>query len=124
MLLIDSLAEEQIEAAIRRGEFEQLPGQGRPLKLEDDSVVPEGLRVGFRILKNAGCLPPELLLRSEISEVESLLNQAETGDLAFGLRRRLQLLKTRLALHGREINLLEREDEYRLKLVHRLGDVE
>ena len=59
-----------------------------------DSVVPEGLRVGYRILKNAGCLPPELLLRNEISEVESLLNQAETSDLAFGLRRRMQLLKT------------------------------
>ena len=124
MLLIDSLAEERIEAAIRRGDFEQLPGSGQPLELDDDSAVPEGLRAGYRLLKNSGCLPPELLLRNEIREVESLLNHAESTELEASLYRRLQLLKTRLALHGRETGLLEREGAYRDKLLCRLADAQ
>ena len=65
MLLLDRLAEEQINAAIRRGELENLPGSGQPLTIEDDALVPESLRVAHRMLSNAGCLPPELTLRNE-----------------------------------------------------------
>ena len=70
MLLIDSLAEEKILAAVRRGEFEDLPGSGKPLALDQDISIPEELRVGYRLLRNAGCLPPELSLRREIREVD------------------------------------------------------
>ncbi len=121
MLLIDSLAEEQIQAAIRRGEFDALPGSGQPLALEQDALLPEALRVGYRVLKNAGCLPPELMLRNEISEVEALLDRVEADAEKLALCRRLQLLKTRLAMHGRELSLLERDGAYRAKMVSRLG---
>ncbi len=120
MLLIDSLAEEQIQAAIRRGDFDDLPGRGRPLELDNDELVPDALRVGYRVLKNAGCLPPELMLRNEISEVEALLDRVETDGEQLALCRRLQLLKTRLALYGRECCLLARDGAYRAKLLSRL----
>lgn len=116
MLLIDSLAEEYICAAIRRGEFDDLPGQGQPLDLVDDSSVPEALRVGRRILKNAGCLPSEVSLRGEIHALEALLNLAELASEQQTIRRRLCLLRTRLALQGHDINLLVREPVYRDKL--------
>ena len=48
------------------GEFDNLEGQGQPLKLEDDSHIPPELRMAYKILKNADCLPPELELRQEI----------------------------------------------------------
>jgi len=49
------LAERRIEEAIARGEFDDLPGAGRPLELDDlDPLVPEELRLACRILKNAG----------------------------------------------------------------------
>ena len=49
------LAERKIEEAIERGEFESLPGAGRPLDLDDlDPLLPEELRMAYRILKNAG----------------------------------------------------------------------
>ena len=121
MLLIDSLAEEQIQSAIRRGELDDLPGQGRPLDLVDDSAVPQELRVAYRLLKNAGCLPPELALRNEISEIEGLLSQVDLDAEQQSLRRRLCLLKTRLALHGRESSLLVEQGDYRAKLVQRLA---
>ena len=121
MLLIDSLAEEQIQAAIRRGEFDDIAGQGRPLELDDDSAVAEAFRVGYRLLKNAGCLPPELLLRREITEIEALLHQAQTAAEAQPLRQKLLLLRTRLALQGREANLLLVDGDYRQKLLCRLA---
>ena len=120
MLLIDNLAEENIQAAIRRGEFDDLPGQGRRLELDDETLVPEALRAGYRLLRNAGCLPPELTLRREIHEIETLLRQAEGSGEQAGLRRRLQLLQTRLALRGHESSLLERDAQYRAKIMDRL----
>ena len=93
MLLIDRLAEENILAAARRGEFEDLPGAGKPLQLDDDSAVPEELRVAYRILKNAGCLPPEQQLRNEIRQIENLLDRLDADAEEFTLRRRLLLLK-------------------------------
>jgi hypothetical protein len=58
MLLFDLIAEQRIAEAIARGELENLPGAGRPLDLGDDALIPEDLRMAFRILKNAGFVPP------------------------------------------------------------------
>ncbi len=121
MLLIDRLAEETILAALRRGEFDDLPGAGRPLSLDDDSAVPEHLRVAYRILSNAGCLPPEQQMRQEIRELEGLLQHIESSADEQRLRRRLLLLQTRLALQGRETGLLAAEGAYREKLLQRMG---
>ncbi|CDI03677.1 hypothetical protein BN873_610074 [Candidatus Competibacter denitrificans Run_A_D11] len=57
MNLLDQIAEARIQAAIDQGELRDLPGQGKPLQLDDDSAIPEELRVAYRILKNAGFLP-------------------------------------------------------------------
>lgn len=121
MLLIDTLAEEQILSAIRRGEFDDLPGEGQPLMLDDDSVIPEELRVAYRLLRNAGCLPPELTLRNEIQQLEALLDQVELGAEEQSMRRRLCFLKARLALCGHDGNLLLREHGYREKLIGKIA---
>jgi len=121
MLLLDRLAEENILAALRRGEFDDLPGSGRPLALDDDSALPEELRVAFRLLSNAGCLPPELHLQREIHELEALLQHLEDTADARRLRRRLSWMQTRLALQGRDSNPLIAEAAYREKLLRRLG---
>jgi hypothetical protein len=120
MLLIDRLAEENILAALRRGEFDDLPGSGKPLSLDDDSAVPEALRVAYRILANAGCLPPEQQLRREIRELEDLLLQLDSHAEERRLRRRLLLLQTRLALQGRESSPLVEDSAYREKLLRRM----
>jgi hypothetical protein len=119
-MLLDSIAESRIAAAICAGEFDDLAGTGSPLVLDDDSAIPETLRVAYRILKNAGYLPPEQQLRKEISQLESLLLQVECDAEADQLRSRLLLLKTRLALQGRDVNLLTQEGAYRQKLLRRM----
>lgn len=58
--MLDFIAERKIAEAIANGDFDDLPGSGKPLELDDDSLVPEELRLAYRILKNAGFVPPEI----------------------------------------------------------------
>jgi hypothetical protein len=94
--LIERLAEQHIQAAIERGELSGLPGEGRPLPHEDLSMVPEHLRAGYRLLKNAGYLPPELEALREIKDAEALLARIRDPDLRDRQLRRLRLLELRL----------------------------
>ncbi len=49
--LFQRIAEQRILEAQRKGEFDNLPGKGKPLELEDLSWVPEELRIGYHVLK-------------------------------------------------------------------------
>ena len=68
------IAERRILEAIENGEFDNLEGEGKPLDLDDDLWIPEDLRIAYRILKNAGCTPPELEARKEVVNLCSLMN--------------------------------------------------
>ena len=57
--------------------FDNLLGKGQPLRLDDDSRIAPHLRASYRILKNAGILPPEMQLRKEISELRQLLSEVQ-----------------------------------------------
>ncbi len=61
----DAIVEAKIAEAQRDGAFDGLPGAGKPLALDDDRLVPEDLRMAYRILKNAGFVPPEVEERKE-----------------------------------------------------------
>jgi len=93
VLLLGNIAERKIREAIERGEFANLPGAGKPLRLEDDSMIPEDLRVAYKILKNAGCIPPELELRREIITLRDLLRSIEDDD---DKREKIQELNSKL----------------------------
>lgn len=97
MLLLETLAENQIKAAVDRGELDNLPGSGRPLALDDDSHVPSDLRASYRILKNAGYLPPGISLISEVRQLEALVLTAESESEKTRLITRLGLLRTAIA---------------------------
>ena len=120
MLLIDEIVEQRIREAAERGEFDDLPGAGKPLNLDDDRLVPEELRAGYRILKNAGYIPEEVRLRREISQIETLLNLIDEPLAKDRAMRRLRLLETRLGVTDRA-SPLTRDMEYRGKIVAVLG---
>lgn len=96
MSLLDTLAERQLAQAEARGELRGLAGEGRPLRLDDDRHVPEPLRAGYRLLKNAGFVPPEVELLGEIRSVETLLRKALEPAVRAEHRKRLALLQLRL----------------------------
>ena len=72
----ESLVEERILKAQKNGELDNLPGQGKPLNLEDMNI-PEEFRMVHRILKNSGFLPPEVELRKQIRDLENMLESLE-----------------------------------------------
>ena len=75
------IVEERIRSAQQKGEFDNLTGAGKPLKLEEDRHIAEELRLAHKILKNADCLPPEIELKKEIERTEDLLHgMAETAE--------------------------------------------
>ena len=106
MFLIDKIAEQKIAEAIRRGELDNLPGTGERLQLDDDSLVPETLRVGYRLLKNSGYLPPQLQLHHEINSVEVLISQARSQEERDLLSSKLQKLLLQLNLCKPDCSLL------------------
>jgi hypothetical protein len=117
---IDQLAEQRLQEAVQQGEFDDLPGSGRPLELDDDSLVPEELRVAYRLMKNAGYLPPQLQLGKELVEAEQLLSHVDDADARDSAQRRLRCLQLRLDLaRGERIDFAV-EREYRDRLLRRL----
>ena len=74
-----SQAERRIAQAQKEGAFDHLPGEGRPLDMEDDSQIPAELRMAFKVLKNAGYVPPEIADRKEVSTILDLLEHCEDG---------------------------------------------
>ncbi len=67
----DRAVEEIIQAAMARGEFDNLPGRGRPQDHSDYFAMPEEDRLAFSILKNSGHLPEEVALLQEIDSLRA-----------------------------------------------------
>jgi hypothetical protein len=121
MICFQKIAERRILEAIREGAFEDLPGAGQPLKLEDDSNVPEDLRVAYKILKNAGYVPKEVALRKEIAQTEDLLDNMEDTKAKYRQLKKLNFLITRLNIVRKTSASLELDQRYEKKLVERFG---
>ncbi|HXV22455.1 MAG TPA: DUF1992 domain-containing protein [Desulfuromonadales bacterium] len=78
MDILATIAERKISEAMARGEFDDLPGRGKPLALEDELAgVPAELRMAYKILKNAGFVPPEVELRREILSLRQLVDRLD-----------------------------------------------
>ncbi|OXL36679.1 hypothetical protein CA284_20720 [Enterobacter mori] len=121
MWLLDEWVERHISDAQRKGEFDNLPGSGEPLVLEDDSHIAPELRAGYRLLKNAGCLPPELEQRREAVELVDLLKSVRKDDPRHNeLSRRLTLIELKLRQAGVSTDFLR--GEYCEKLMQRIDE--
>jgi len=115
------LIEEKIQEAIRRGDFENLPGRGQPLQLEDDSHLPDDLRLAYKILKNADCLPPELQLRKDIRQTEELLAGIQDTKEKYRQMKKLNFMIMKLNMMRRVSPLLEEGQHYYEKVVDKIS---
>ncbi|MBS5157201.1 DUF1992 domain-containing protein [Escherichia ruysiae] len=121
MWLLDQWAERHISEAQAKGEFDNLPGSGEPLILDDDSHVPPELRAGYRLLKNAGYLPPELEQRKEAIQLLDILKGIRQDDPQYHeISRRLLLLELKLRQAGLSTDFLP--GVYAEKLLNKIND--
>lgn len=67
--------DEILRDAIERGEFQNLPGQGKKLDLDDYFNTPEDLRLGYGLLKSNDFVPEEVQMLKEIEELQEKLKQ-------------------------------------------------
>ncbi|MGA2026857.1 MAG: DnaJ family domain-containing protein [Syntrophobacteraceae bacterium] len=120
----DKIAEKKIREAIDNGEFDDLPGKGKPLRLEDDRHLPQDIRLAHKILKNADCLPPELELRKEILTIEELLDGIKDTKEKYRQIKKLNYLIMKLNMSRRSSLDLEKNQVYYEKLVEKMGKKE
>ncbi len=116
----DRIVEERIRRAQLKGEFENLEGAGDPLQLEDDNHVADELRLAYKILKNADCLPPEIELKKEIARAEDLLSGMEDTAEKYHALKKLNFLIMKLNSLANVPIEFEMPQQYSDKLVERL----
>jgi hypothetical protein len=102
MNIFEWIAEQRIEEAMKRGEFDNLPGKGKPLNLDEDMTVPEHMRMANRIMKNAGVAPPEVSLRKEMNNLKEELARTRDPEQRQAIEHEIRMLCLRLALLKRE----------------------
>jgi len=106
---------------MERGELDDLPGKGRPLVFEDDSFVPPDLRMAYKILKNAGFLPPELQATRDIQNAIDLLEDLEDEQECYRQVQKLNLLVTKANLLRKRPIAFEEQQVYYEKIVERVS---
>lgn len=120
MKLLDALVEQRIAAAASRGEFDDLPGAGAPLILEDDALVPEEVRVANRILKNAGFVPPAVEQLRALRDLQAELDAV--SDPVTRCRLQARMLALDMALESLRGGPMVVPREYCRRIAERLSE--
>ena len=116
----NKIVEERIRKAQKKGEFDNLEGTGEPLNLADDQAVAEELRLVYKILKNADCLPPEIEIKKEINQTEELLAGMTDTAEKYRTMKKLNFLIMKLnTLRSTSVNF-EEPQKYTDKLIQKL----
>ncbi len=68
----DKAVESIIKEAMQRGEFDDLPGKGKPIDLTAYFDTLEEVRAAYSLLKNAGMAPREVELLKEIAKLRKV----------------------------------------------------
>src|SRR5215471_15864838 len=92
------VAENRIREAMAQGQFDNLPGAGQPLNLEEYFSTPEDLRMAYGLLRSAKCVPAEVELLNEVSRLESAVAAAADAAARQPLQRSLRDRKIQLAI--------------------------
>ena len=122
MSILHTLAERRILEAIKEGVLDDLSLHGQPIRREDFSGVPEDLRMGYKILKNAGYLPEELQVKKEILTLKDMLSACTSPEEKEDFKRKLSLrrLQFDILMEKRGSSLAIRE--YQSKLEAKLSE--
>ncbi|MEX2327805.1 MAG: DUF1992 domain-containing protein [Pseudomonadales bacterium] len=94
MSKIYNSVEEQIRKAMAEGQFDNLPGRGKPIDLSEWQRTPEMLRMSYSVLKSAGIAPAEIELKKDIARLKDLIKAETDADEKIHLINRLNAAMT------------------------------
>ncbi|KGX88173.1 DnaJ family domain-containing protein [Pontibacillus litoralis] len=117
------MAEERIKEAERNGEFDNLPGKGKPLDLSKMNAVPEDLRMSYTILKNANMLPEEMQIKKELATIEELIAQCTDDELLKNYRKEWneKTIRFQSLMEKRKLSHSSAYRQYRTSIHRRMG---
>lgn len=120
MFFMEMIAEKRIKEAMERGDFDNIQGKGRPIVYEDDSFIPSDLCMAYKILKNAGFLPPELQTLKEIRTATDLLEGLSDEEERYRQVKKLNILITKVNFARKRPLNLETDQVYYGKVAERV----
>jgi hypothetical protein len=100
--LMPSPIEKLIDEWVSQNPEEHLPGKGKPLDLEEYFRWPEDKRMGYSLLRSAGCVPPEVALLREIDSLQQSIDRCADPEKRQCLRDRLQARQVEFNMHLEE----------------------
>ena len=66
--------------AMAEGEFENIPGIGKPIYLRNYYDLPEHLNMAYQMFKNSGFVPEEVRLKKEMEELREKIKSCKIED--------------------------------------------
>jgi hypothetical protein len=117
---LQQIAEQRIAKAIEEGSLKIDGWKNRPLPLDDDSFVPDDMKMAYKILKNSGYVPPEVETRKEIHKLEDLIVKTEDSHQRVKQMKKLDLLMRKLDAQRSRPSSIEHDDVYFRKIVERI----
>lgn len=88
----------------KSGELQAAASFGKPLDFGDGYFeTPEALRMGFKILKDGGYVPPEVELMQEIEALRRTLEAAPDAADALANQKRLSEMRQKLAMQMEQL---------------------
>ena len=95
-------------------------GKNKPLPLDDDSFVPDDLKMAYKILKNSGFIPPEVETRKEIQKLEDLISQTEDEHQRLRQMKKLNVLLMKLDNQRSRPSSIEHDEDYYRRIVEKV----
>ncbi len=74
----ENSVEIKIRKAMAEGEFDNLPGKGKPIDLSKYYGVPEHLRIAYQMMKDSGYIPEEVRLKKEMETLKEKIKQCKS----------------------------------------------
>ncbi|MBU0967292.1 MAG: DUF1992 domain-containing protein [Proteobacteria bacterium] len=121
MFLLTRIAERKISQAIEDGSLDFAKWKNVPLPQDDDPLVPDDLKIAYKMLKNAGYLPPEIEAKKEIQTLEELISRTEDEHVRLKQMKKLNVLLMKMEASRKTPTNLAAQDDYYRKVVERIS---
>lgn len=106
-MAFERIVEALIIEAMERGEFDNLPGKGKPIDLSEYFETPEEVRMANSVLKSAGMTSREVDLLREIAELKQVLAAVLDEKKKQEIQRQIQQKQVEFSL------MMERQKKHR-----------
>ncbi|MBU0908942.1 MAG: DUF1992 domain-containing protein [Proteobacteria bacterium] len=121
MFLLTRIAERKISQAIEDGSLDFAKWKNVPLPQDDDPLVPDDLKIAYKMLKNDGYVPPEIEAKKEIQTLEELISRTEDEHVRLKQMKKLNVLLMKMEASRKTPTNLAAQDDYYRKVVERIS---